>query len=61
MRYCFYFGLIISFLLLKYTPVFSFDFEDKLEIFNQIVKEINEKTKLILENRRIKNFIKVKN
>ena len=59
MRYCFYFGLIISFLLLKYTPVFSF--EDKLEIFNQIVKEINEKTKLILENRRIKNFIKVKN
>ena len=59
MRYCFYFGLIISFLLLKYTPVFSF--EDKLELFNQIVKEINEKTKLILENRRIKNFIKVKN
>ena len=59
MKYYFYFGLIILFLHIPCTHQLKRSiFDDQL---NHLLKEINEKSQLILENKRIKIQIRVKN
>ena len=58
MKYYFFFGLIILFVQMTCTHEFKLSIENQL---NQMLKEISKKSKLILENKRIKIQIRVKN